>query len=98
MKFRVDMPGYITAIRFYKSSANTGTHIGNLWTSTGTQLATGTFTGKSASGWQTLTLSTPVAVQANTTYIASYLAPNGHYAFDDGGLTTSGVGSDPRAG
>ena len=33
---------------------------GPLWTSTGTLLATGTFTGESPSGWQTLTFATPV--------------------------------------
>ena len=31
----------MTGIRFYKSAANTGTHIGSLWTSTGTLLALG---------------------------------------------------------
>jgi hypothetical protein len=42
-----------------------------LWSSTGTLLATGTFTGGTASGWQVLTFATPVAINANTTYIAS---------------------------
>ena len=32
------------------------------------------------SGWQTVTFATPVAVTPGTTYIASYYAPNGHYA------------------
>ncbi len=31
VKFRSDTAGYITGIRFYKASANTGTHVGNLW-------------------------------------------------------------------
>ena len=39
-KFRADVNGYITAIRFYKSPQNIGPHIGNLWTATGTLLAT----------------------------------------------------------
>jgi hypothetical protein len=39
VKFRSDTAGYITGIRFYKASTNTGTHVGNLWTSTGTRLA-----------------------------------------------------------
>src|ERR1700687_3222828 len=51
VKFRADSNGYITGIRFYKASANTGTHVGNLWTSTGTLLATATFTSETASGW-----------------------------------------------
>ncbi|MGO9599389.1 MAG: N,N-dimethylformamidase beta subunit family domain-containing protein, partial [Isosphaeraceae bacterium] len=36
--FSSDISGYITGIRFYKSSANTGTHTGSLWTSSGTLL------------------------------------------------------------
>jgi hypothetical protein len=31
VKFQADVDGYITGIRFYKGSLNTGTHIGNLW-------------------------------------------------------------------
>jgi hypothetical protein len=80
VKFTSDVSGSITGIRFYKGSANTGTHVGALWSATGTQLAQGTFSGETASGWQTLTLATPVAVTAGTTYVASYLAPRGHYS------------------
>jgi hypothetical protein len=32
VKFRADVSGFVTGIRFYKSSENTGTHVGNLWT------------------------------------------------------------------
>src|SRR5262249_51458178 len=49
LKFRSDIAGYITGVRFYKSTGNTGTHIGNLWSSTGTKLATVTFAGETAS-------------------------------------------------
>ena len=35
VKFQADTFGYVTGIRFYKASTNTGTHIGNLWSSTG---------------------------------------------------------------
>src|SRR5690349_18243626 len=34
VKFRSDAAGYVTGLRFYKSAANTGTHVGHLWTST----------------------------------------------------------------
>ncbi|WP_433876425.1 DUF4082 domain-containing protein [Sinomonas atrocyanea] len=80
MKFRSDTAGNITAIRFYKGTQNTGTHTGYLWTSTGTRLATVTFANETASGWQQATLTSPVAVTANTTYIVSYYAPNGFYS------------------
>ena len=44
-------PGH--GIRFYKAVANTGTHVGSLWTASGQLLASATFTGETASGWQT---------------------------------------------
>ena len=34
----------LPALRFYKATTNTGTHVANLWTSTGQLLATATFT------------------------------------------------------
>src|SRR5208337_3903132 len=80
VKFRSDVAGSITGIRFYKASANTGTHVGNLWTSTGTLLATATFTGETASGWQQVNFATPVSITANTVYVASYHANNGHFS------------------
>jgi len=71
LKFRSDVAGQITGIRFYKIAANTGVHTGSLWTSDGRLLATGAFTNETASGWQTLKFASPVAISANTTYIAS---------------------------
>ena len=46
MKFKADVFGTVSGIRFYKAAANTGTHIGSLWTATGQLLATATFTGR----------------------------------------------------
>ncbi|HUI49489.1 MAG TPA: N,N-dimethylformamidase beta subunit family domain-containing protein, partial [Acidimicrobiia bacterium] len=80
VKFRSDTAGYITGVRFYKASTNTGTHIGNLWTSSGQLMATATFTGESGSGWQQVNFASPVPIAANTTYVASYYAPVGHYS------------------
>jgi hypothetical protein len=80
MKFQASVPGTITALRFYKGATNTGTHVGTLWTSTGTPLGTVTFTNETASGWQQAALPTPVAIQANTTYVVSYHTTVGHYA------------------
>ena len=84
VKFRSDENGYVTGLRFYKGAGNTGTHVGHLWTAGGQQLAEATFTGESASGWQEVTLDTPVMILANTTYVASYHAPAGRYAFEAG--------------
>ncbi len=86
VKFRSDVSGTVTGVRFYKAAANTGTHVGSLWSATGTRLAQVTFTNESASGWQTATFSSPVSITAGTTYVASYLAPSGHYSVTSEGL------------
>ena len=95
LKFSSDVAGYISGIRFYKGPENTGTHIGYLWTSTGTLLASATFTDETASGWQQVNFSTPVAIAANTIYIVSYFAPNGYYADDTTYFDNSGVTNGP---
>jgi hypothetical protein len=101
VKFQAASSGTVSGIRFYKEPDNTGTHIGSLWTSTGTLLATGTFSGESAEGWQELDFGTPVAVAAGTTYVASYYTADGHYAVTAGGLSaavTSGPLTVPASG
>ena len=95
VKFTSSQSGFITGIRFYKSAANTGTHVGNLWTTSGTLLASAVFTGESASGWQQVNFSSPVAITANTTYVASYYAPAGHYSFNAQFFGTAGVDNPP---
>jgi hypothetical protein len=80
VKFTSDVYGTVNGIRFYKASTNTGTHIGNLWTASGQLLASATFTNETASGWQQVNFSQPVLINPNTTYIASYFDPKGHYS------------------
>jgi hypothetical protein len=89
VQFQAASSGFITGVRFYKEADNTGTHIGSLWSSTGTLLATGTFTNETASGWQELDFSSPVAVTAGTTYVASYFTSTGHYADTSNGLASA---------
>ncbi|PYU50411.1 MAG: hypothetical protein DMG48_13930 [Acidobacteria bacterium] len=92
--FKSDVSGYVTGVRFYKGVNNTGTHLGHLWSSTGTLLATATFTGESASGWQQVNFSNPVAISANTVYVASYYT-QGHWSYDWNYFATSGVDNAP---
>src|SRR4051812_21403284 len=80
VKFRTAVSGYITAVRFYKSSTNTGAHVVNLWTETGTLLTRATAVNETPSGWQEVPLPSPVAVLPNTTYVASYHTNVGAYA------------------
>jgi Domain of unknown function (DUF4082)/IPT/TIG domain/Glycosyl hydrolases family 16 len=89
VKFRADVAGYITGLRFYKGTTNTGTHTGHLWTANGTQLVSVTFANETAAGWQQVSFASPVAIAANATYVASYHTPSGHYAVDQGYFTAA---------
>ncbi len=80
MKFRANVAGTITAIRFYKGSANVGPHVGNLWSVNGQLLGSVTFTNETSSGWQQASFATPVSIAANTTYVASYYTASGYYS------------------
>ena len=60
VRFTADIDGWITGVRFYKGAGNTGIHTGSLWTAGGTLLATATFTGESATGWQQVTFPAPI--------------------------------------
>ena len=82
VKFAADADGVVTGIRFFKGAMNTGTHVGSLWTATGSLLGRVTFSGETASGWQTASFPSPVAVTADTTYVISYFAPVGRYSLD----------------
>jgi hypothetical protein len=95
VKFTADTGGSITGIRFYKGAGNTGTHVGSLWTASGTLLGQVTFTGESATGWQEADFSSPIPVTAGTTYVASYFAPNGGYSYDPAAFASTGVDSPP---
>ncbi|MFB2773263.1 N,N-dimethylformamidase beta subunit family domain-containing protein [Pelatocladus sp. BLCC-F211] len=93
MKFRSSKGGQITAIRFWKAASETGTHVGKIWTQTGTLLASVTFTNETASGWQEQLLATPVSIQANTTYVVS-VNVNAYYAITYNELGSSIVNGD----
>src|SRR5205814_1848090 len=95
VKFRSDVNGSVTGIRFYKGAGNNGTHIGLLYNpTTGEQLASATFSGETASGWQQVNFSSPVAISANTTYIAAYFSTSG-YAKNLSYFTSSGTDNPP---
>jgi Domain of unknown function (DUF4082) len=88
VKFQTSTAGTVTAIRFYKGPQNQGTHVGNLWSATGTLLASATFSNETDSGWQQVSLSNPVTLQPNTTYIVSYHT-GGYYSADPNFFTST---------
>jgi parallel beta-helix repeat protein len=94
VRFKSDVLGTITGIRFYKGATNIGTHTGSLWTDAGKSLGDVTFTNETASGWQEADFSQPIFVRPNVYYVASYFAPNGQYAEDDN-YFAAGLDSGP---
>jgi hypothetical protein len=95
VRFASTTAGSVIGMRFYKSAGNTGTHVGTLWSMSGQQLATGTFTGESTAGWQTLTFTTPVSIAANTDYIVSYRSTTGNYSATPGDFSGAGISKPP---
>lgn len=89
VKFQSDVDGQITAIRFYKGTAVTGTHVGALWTTAGASLGSVTFAGETASGWQQMSFASPIAIAAGTTYVASVFNSDGYYASTNNGLAAA---------
>ncbi len=71
------MNGYITKVRFYKDPIFTGSHIAYVWDSGGHVLTQENFTNETASGWQEVTLSSPVTVNSGVTYSVGYTLDNG---------------------
>lgn len=86
-RFRTSLPGVVTSIRFYKGSQNTGTHTGYLWSSNGSRLAQVTFSGETASGWQTMNLSTPVRLTVGAEYRVGLYSTANRYPVTTNGLS-----------
>jgi hypothetical protein len=97
VKFKSSENGFITGVRFYKTTANVGAHIGELYDVNGNLLATATFNGETASGWQTVNFSNPVPVIANTTYVASYFSQSGNY-YGTSNFFTTDINNSPLTG
>ena len=96
MEFTSAKVGQISAIRYYKAASETGSHTGRIWSSTGTLLASVTFSNETASGWQQQALATPLTIQANTTYIVS-VNTNSYYVATNNGLATTLTNGDLSA-
>ena len=91
MKFQTSVNGLIKSIRFYKGSGNdASTYVLKLYlNSSRALLASVNFSSKTATGWQTVDLPTPVSVTANTVYMVSYYSPGGNYSDNVNYFTTA---------
>ena len=96
VKFNSTVAGTVTGARFYKESWMVGyTQVGHLWSSNGTMLASATFTGETASGWQQVSFSSPISIQANTEYIISYSTGGSLFGYTTNFFTHGGVTNGP---
>jgi hypothetical protein len=96
VKFTASVAGTVTGARFYKETPmGRYLHVGHLWSSTGQLLATATFTNESASGWQQINFSSPVAIQANTIYVVSFSTGGGYFGITTNFFTSGGVTNGP---
>jgi hypothetical protein len=85
VKIKPSTNGYITAIRFYKPIVSIDTsNVANIWSSTGTNLASVTINNQSDYGWQEGRLSTPLRANKNQLYIVSYGSTSATYQASTG--------------
>lgn len=89
LKFRSTAAGNVVGIKFYKTSGNTGTHTGQLYSSDGTLLGSEVFTNETDSGWQTVLFANAIPIDANKTYTAAYYSSLGNYISTAFGLKTA---------
>jgi hypothetical protein len=95
-KFTSDTSGVITGVSFYKAWYMDGwTHVGYLWSSSGSLLGTATFNNESASGWQQVTFASPVAIAANQVYIVSFSTGGGYFGITTNYFSRGGVDAPP---
>lgn len=89
VRFQAKVSGQVRSVRFYRGAATATGYTAHLWSAAGTLLGTATVQDGIVPGWQEATFSSPITIAANTTYVASYLAPTGRYAFTAQGFSAA---------
>jgi hypothetical protein len=84
--------GSVTKVRFYKDPIFAGAHTVYVWNSLGTVLAQQVFQNETASGWQELTLNTPVLIAANSTFSVGFSLTDGGFVFNTGSIANQSSG------
>jgi len=81
MTFNSAVAGRITYIRFFKTvKTDASVYTVNLWTTTGTKLATKQVTLNGVNGWQRVRLDNPVTIQPGVNYVVSFQTTQGRYS------------------
>ncbi len=101
VRFRVDRPGVVLGVKFYKAPRDVAVHTGSLWSPSGQKLATATFTGETSGGWQEVRFAQPVRIDAGGNYTVSYHSPAGSFGYNhnffDGRTQDNGMLHTPTA-
>jgi hypothetical protein len=88
MKFYATMSGTISGIRFYRGHTNRNGYTVSLYNGNGSRIAQTSHSGDTCKVpcWESVNFASPIAILANTTYVAAYYSSNGEYAADDNGM------------
>ncbi|MBX3034041.1 MAG: DUF4082 domain-containing protein [Bdellovibrionaceae bacterium] len=88
VQFQADVNGKIHGVRFYRGATQPGGYTVSLWTAGGILIDSAAGPEGTLPDWQEVRFATPVSINANTTYVASYFATGGEYAYTFSALTT----------
>jgi hypothetical protein len=93
VKFTSTTAGKVTGIRWYRGHTNNAGYTAKLFNAGGALLASKKTAGDTCHVpcWEQANFTTPVAITANTVYIAAVYTSNGRYPGDNYGLTTAVV-------
>jgi hypothetical protein len=89
IKFWSTQSGTISAIKFYRGATSPQGYVASLYSASGSLLGSATMAKESGPvpGWQQAVFAVPIAIAANTSYVAAYYAPSGQYAATAKGLS-----------
>ncbi|QEW23412.1 Cadherin domain protein (plasmid) [Paracoccaceae bacterium] len=97
VRFSAAADGEVTALRYWRGTedaTDTDTRTLNLWSATGTLLASAQVVSTAGQvGWQTATLAAPVQLDVDTVYVASY-GTTQNYAFSGNFFASGWTGPD----
>lgn len=89
VRFSSSQDGMISEVQFYRGTQQLGAYKASLWNSAGKLLARTTFPASSVVGWQTVGLGKTVRIQAQQSYVLSYLASDGRYPVTSNAFNTA---------
>lgn len=78
MRVQSSVAGEVTGVRIWRRADDGTGQVGYLWTNGGSLLASATFPADGL-GWIVAEFDTPVAIDADTTYVISAYSPGGHF-------------------